>query len=43
MMAVADFTETEIWAIETALKQRWPGQNIELQPTAADNQAAGAY
>jgi len=31
MAAVADFTESEIWAIETARKQRWPEQSIALQ------------
>lgn len=31
MTAVTDFTETETWAIETTLKERWPGQNIGLQ------------
>jgi len=32
MTQVPDFTEAEQWAVETTLKERWPGQNIEIQP-----------
>jgi hypothetical protein len=28
----ADFSQSETWAIETTLKERWPEQHIELQP-----------
>jgi hypothetical protein len=31
MGAVADFTQSETWAIENTLKQRWPKQPVELQ------------
>ncbi len=31
MGAVADFTQSETWAIEKTLKQRWPKQPVELQ------------
>jgi hypothetical protein len=31
-----DFTESELWAIETTLKERWPGESIELQQADVD-------
>jgi len=31
MSSVPDFTEAEQWAVETTLKQRWPGQLPEIQ------------
>ena len=31
MSTVPDFTEAEQWAVETTLKERWPGQHHETQ------------
>ncbi len=31
MSPVPDFTEAEQWAVETTLKERWPGQNLQIQ------------
>lgn len=36
MGAVADFTQSETWVIETTLKERWPKQPIELQLADVD-------
>jgi hypothetical protein len=32
MGAIDDFTQSETWSIETTLKERWPGRQVELQP-----------
>ncbi len=32
MSMIKDITDTEQWAISSTLKERWPGQDIELQP-----------
>ena len=31
MSSVPDFTEAEQWAVETTLKERWPGQSPEIE------------
>lgn len=31
MSPVPDFTDAEQWAVETTLKERWPGQSHEIQ------------
>ena len=31
MSPVADFTEAEQWAVESTLKERWPGKDLEIQ------------
>jgi hypothetical protein len=31
MSPVPDFTDAEQWAVETTLKERWPGQPHEIQ------------
>ncbi len=31
-----DFTDSEMWAIEATLKERWAGENIELQVADVD-------
>ena len=31
MSSIQDFTDTEQWAVNTTLKERWPGQDIEIQ------------
>ncbi|HEB82742.1 MAG TPA: hypothetical protein ENJ11_07760 [Gammaproteobacteria bacterium] len=32
MSEIKDFTETESWVVSNTLKERWGGQEIELQP-----------
>jgi len=31
MSSIKDITDTEQWAVSTTLKERWPGQDVELQ------------
>lgn len=31
MSPVPDFTEAKQWAVETTLKERWPGKDLEIQ------------
>lgn len=31
MSTIKDITDTEQWAVSTTLKERWPGQDVDLQ------------
>ncbi len=31
MSTIKDFTDTEQWAVNTTLKERWPNQDLDIQ------------